>query len=98
MSYEEDLWDRLDKISAFHKHGSKVLTALQSFSTSYIGLVKKFSEGLQKCSAQFEKDVRSSLKEADSTWHGSSSQKCDTNEMEFSTLCIAVGSVRKGID
>ena len=66
---------------------------LQNFAISYNKLIKKFAEGLKKCSTNFEKDMFSSMRS--SAYAG---DKGEASELEFSTLSIAITSVRSGID
>ena len=57
LTFEEDMWDQLGRISQYQKHGTSLLIGLQNFAIGYNKLIKKFSEGLRKCSSNFEKDM-----------------------------------------
>jgi len=51
------MWDQLNKMSAYQRHGGNVLLGLQNFAVRYNKVVQKFAEGLRKCSNAFEKDM-----------------------------------------
>ena len=57
LTFEEDLWDQLDRVTAYHKHGSSIVLGLQNFAIGYNKLIKKFAEGLNKYTNEFEKDM-----------------------------------------
>ena len=55
--------------------------------------MKKFAEGLRRCSGNFEKDMYSSMRKDAFGKKGT-----EATELEFSTTSIAITSVRTGID
>ena len=57
LTFEEDLWDQLDRVAAYHKHGSSMVLGLQNFAIGYNKLVKKFAEGLNMYTNEFERDM-----------------------------------------
>lgn len=93
LTFEEDLWDQLDRVAAYQKHGSSMLTGLKTFASGYNKLVKAFSEGLAKCTEQLEKDMFSVMRSP--AYMG---DRGEASELEFSTLSIAITGVRSGID
>ena len=93
LTFEEDLWDNLDRVSAYHKHGSSMVLGLQNFAIGYNKLVKKFAEGLNKYSSEFEKDMFHVMRSPDYV-----GDRGEASELEFSTLSIAITGVRSGID
>ena len=93
LTFEEDLWDNLDRVSAYHKHGSSMVLGLQNFAIGYNKLVKKFAEGLTKYSSEFEKDMFHVMRSPDYVGN-----RGEASELEFSTLSIAITGVRSGID
>jgi len=40
LTFDEDLWDQLDRVAAFQKHGSSMVLGLQTFASGYKKLVK----------------------------------------------------------
>jgi hypothetical protein len=60
LTFDEDLWDQLPEIQAFHKQGVQMVAGLSSFAHSYHKVLKKFSNGLRKCSENLEKDIKQS--------------------------------------
>ena len=93
LTFEEDLWDRLDRVAAYQKHGSSMVLGLQTFANGYKKLVKQFADGLTKCTSQFENDMFNVMRSNE--YMG---QREDASELEFSTLSIAITGVRSGID
>ena len=87
------MWDQLGRISQYQKHGTSLLIGLQNFAIGYNKLIKKFSEGLRRCSTNFEKDMFSSMRS-----QAVSGDKGESSDLEFSTLSIAVTSIRSGVD
>ena len=70
-----------------------MVLALQNFAINYNKLIKNFSEGLTKYSAQFEKEMFTVMRSSD--YMG---KRGEASELEFSTLSIAITGVRAGID
>ena len=66
---------------------------LQNFGIGYNKLIKKFAEGLKRCSTTFERDMFSSMRS-----QAYAGERGEASELEFSTLSIAVTSVRSGVD
>ena len=66
---------------------------LSNFAVGYNKLIKKFADGLKRCTTTFEKDMFSSMRSA-----AYAAEKGEASELEFSTLSIAITSVRSGID
>lgn len=93
LTFEEDLWDQLDRITAYHKHGSSMVLGLQNFAIGYNKLVKNFAEGLNKYTNDFEKDMFHVMRSSDYV-----GKRGEASELEFSTLSIAITGVRSGID
>ena len=93
LTFEEDLWDQLDRITAYHKHGSSMVLGLQNFAIGYNKLVKNFAEGLIKYTNDFEKDMFHVMRSSDYV-----GKRGEASELEFSTLSIAITGVRSGID
>ena len=80
-------------MSAYQRHGSAMILGLQNFAISYNKLLKKFSEGLTKATANFERDMFYVMRSQD--YMG---KRGEASELEFSTLSIAITGIRTGID
>ena len=93
LTFEEDLWDQLDRVQAYQRNGSSMVLGLQNFAISYNKIVKKFSEGLSKCTSNFEKDMFNVMRSMD--YMG---KRGDASDLEFSTLSIAITGIRSGMD
>ena len=94
LTFDEDLWDKLDRVAAYQKHGSSMVLGLQTFASSYKKLVKQFADGLTKCASNFEKDMFNVMRSNDYL----SKRGGDASDLEFSTLSIAITGVRSGVD
>ena len=70
-----------------------MVLGLQNFAISYNKLVKKFSEGMSRATANFERDMFYVMRSWD--YMG---KRGEASELEFSTLSIAITGVRSGID
>ena len=70
-----------------------MILGLQNFAIGYNKLVKKFAEGLSRCSSNFEKDMFNVMRSQDYL-----GKRGEASELEFSTLSIAITGVRSGID
>ena len=70
-----------------------MVLGLQNFAISYNKLVKKFSEGMARATANFERDMFYVMRSWD--YMG---KRGEASELEFSTLSIAITGVRSGID
>ena len=57
LTFDEDLWDKLDRVVAYQKHGSSMVLGLQNLAIGYNKLIKQFATGLRKCTSDFEKDM-----------------------------------------
>ena len=93
LTFEEDLWDQLDRVQAYQRNGSSMVLGLQNFAISYNKIVKKFAEGLTKCTSNFEKDMFNVMRSMD--YMG---KRGDASDLEFSTLSIAITGIRSGMD
>ena len=93
LTFEEDLWDQLDRVVAYQKCGSSMVLGLQNFTISYNKLIKKFAEGLRQTASSFEKDMFNTMRSQE--YMG---KRGDNSELEFSTLSIAITGVRSGVD
>lgn len=87
LSFDRHLWDRLSTVSAYNKAGTQKLNGIRTFATSVNVLIKKFSEGLRKCTEQLEKDMTPSAK----------AQQVFEQE-DYTTLSLAVQCVKSGVD
>ena len=70
-----------------------MVLGLQNFAISYNKIVKKFFEGLSKCTSNFEKDMFNVMRSMD--YMG---KRGDASDLEFSTLSIAITGIRSGMD
>jgi len=70
-----------------------MILGLQNFAISYNKLLKKFSEGLTKATANFERDMFYVMRSQDYMV-----KRGEASELEFSTLSIAITGIRTGID
>ena len=93
LTFDEDMWDQLDRVAAYQKSGSSMVLGLQTFASGYKTLVKQFADGLTKCALNFEKDMFNVMRSQDY-----SGKRSDSSDLEFSTLSIAITGVRSGVD
>ena len=93
LTFDEDLWDQLERVAAYQKHGASMVSGLQNFAHTYGKLIRQFSDGLRKCASNFEKDMFNTMRSQEYVGN-----RGEASELEFSTLSIAITGVRSGID
>ena len=85
LTFDDDLWDQLPEIQNYHKQGTQILSGLQTFAFKYSRLLKKFSYGLKKCAETLIIEASPDNKDIKSDNH-------------FSTLKVALGSIKNGVE